>query len=174
MVKNLSSDLQRLCQGFRCFLTVFDLPWMCTNGDNIDTHSHAPEVSIEDSAALSTGYNRLFVITGRFLRQFAALVYLELYRLCSDDHENNTKEEADRFLLCQSLAGDSTDDIPGINRVGLPTADKLLCKDATFENVINVYKNKKLTKEDAILTRRLVGLDQWSGPRRNKVRLFTF
>lgn len=87
---------------------------------------------------------------------------------------HTTKEDADRFVLWQSLAGDSSDDIPGIPGVGLKIekgefkgrAVNLLPDNATFKDVIDIYESKGLTKEDAILTRRLVGLDQWKGNRR--------
>ena len=82
-----------------------------------------------------------------------------------------TKEEAERFILLQSLAGDSSDDIPGIKGVGMKT--KLLPDNATFDDVIQIYIDKGYTKEDAILTRRLVGLDQYNA-RREKVKLFTW
>lgn len=102
----------------------------------------------------------------------------------------NTKEEATRFMLLQSLMGDSSDDIPGLIGLGKKTAEKLLGDALTFDRVIEIYENKNTelkskadntrvrkifenktyTKEDAILTRRLVGLDQWH-PRRG-VRLW--
>lgn len=81
----------------------------------------------------------------------------------------NTKAEADRFVLMQSLAGDPSDDIPGIKGVGMK--NKLLPEGGTFADVIQIYLDKGYTKEDAILTRRLVGLDQWH-PRRG-VKLWT-
>jgi len=118
-----------------------------------------------------------------------------------------SKEEGERFVLLQTLVGDSTDDIPGIKGVGMKT--KLLPEGGTFEDVVKIYENHiicmkcwddpkgrattydkiedlecdgdvcgtcpkcecnrmfyQYTKEDAILTRRLVGLDQWKGNRR--------
>jgi len=136
-----------------------------------------------------------------------------------------SKEDADRFVLLQTLAGDSSDDIPGMEGVGLDiekgvftgTSVKLLPDNATFEDVLHIYLTRAitkgkavehyrktgltikasqskydeegfsytaylitdatgsrdkykqlggLTKEDALLTRRLVGLDQWKGKRR--------
>ncbi len=82
----------------------------------------------------------------------------------------NTKAEADRFVLMQTLAGDSSDDIPGIKGVGMK--NKLLPEGGTFADVIQIYIDKGYTKEDAILTRRLVGLDQWH-PRRG-VKLWKY
>lgn len=81
----------------------------------------------------------------------------------------NTPEEINRWILLQTLAGDSSDDIPGIKGVGIKT--KLLdnINNPTMDDVIKIYEDKGYTKEDAILTRRLVGLDQWNG---RKVKLY--
>lgn len=93
-----------------------------------------------------------------------------------------TKEFAQRFVLLQTLAGDSVDDIPGLKGVGLTVKDgsvsgnscKLLGDSLEFNTVVSAYINKGLTLKDAILTRRLVGLDQWRGLRRNKIKLFDY
>lgn len=82
----------------------------------------------------------------------------------------NTPEERARWILLQTLAGDPSDDIPGLKGVALKTADKLLPDGGTMDDVIKIYESKGYTKDDAILTRRLVGLDQLN--RRGKVRLF--
>ena len=81
----------------------------------------------------------------------------------------NTPEERARWILLQTLAGDPSDDIPGLKGVALKTAEKLLPDGGTMDDVIKIYESKGYTKEDAILTRRLVGLDQY---KRGKVRLF--
>lgn len=82
---------------------------------------------------------------------------------------NNTPEQMSRWVLLQTLAGDLGDDIPGIKGVGIGTADKLLPLNGTFKDVISIYQEKGYTKEDAILTRRLVGLDQY---KRGRVKLW--
>ena len=81
----------------------------------------------------------------------------------------NTPEERARWILLQTLAGDPSDDIPGLKGVALKTAEKLLPDGGTMDDVIKIYESKGYTKDDAILTRRLVGLDQY---KRGKVRLF--
>lgn len=70
-----------------------------------------------------------------------------------------SKEEAEKFLLTQCLAGDAGDDIKGISGVGY----KNKLKYETFNDVIDIYIEKGYTKEDAILTRRLVDINQWFG-----------
>ena len=99
-----------------------------------------------------------------------------------------TQEEAERFTLLQTLAGDASDSIPGLPGVGITTAEKLLGDNPTWGTVVTLYQGKalhdgppfytkagkesallkrlqeaNLTEEDAILTRRLVGMDQYDG-----------
>lgn len=69
--------------------------------------------------------------------------------------------EATRFLALQTLAGDSTDGIPGCPKIGLKTAEKLLASwdpgDAPlWENIVATYEKAKLTREDALRTFRMV------------------
>ena len=72
------------------------------------------------------------------------------------------KKDADRFVLLQTLAGDSTDGIKGIPRVAMKTAENLLTSNGeSWDGVVKSYENAGLKLEDAILTRRLVGMDQW-------------
>lgn len=72
-----------------------------------------------------------------------------------------TRKEAKRFTLLQTLAGDSVDNIRGIPRVGMKTAENLLVSNGdTWEGIVTSYENAGLTEEDAILTRRLIGMDQ--------------
>ena len=67
----------------------------------------------------------------------------------------NTTENIDiRYdehkLFCQMLAGDKEDNVEGINKVGMKTADKLL-KDKgeySLKNVIQIYKDKKVPEEE--------------------------
>ena len=79
-------------------------------------------------------------------------------------------KEAKHFTLLQSLAGDPADGIPGIHRVGMKTAENLLVSNGdNWKGVVKSYKNAGLTKKDAILTRRLVGMDQY---KKGKLKLF--
>lgn len=74
----------------------------------------------------------------------------------------NSDEEINKFVLLQTLMGDSTDNIKGLPRVGISTAEKMLRECNNFDDVVKKYKTKGLGYEEALLTRRLVGLDQWS------------
>lgn len=70
---------------------------------------------------------------------------------------------AHHFNMVQTLAGDTTDNIKGIPRVGHATAIKLLDKHGwNWEGVVAAYKEKGLSESDAILTRRLICMNQWT------------
>jgi DNA polymerase-1 len=87
-----------------------------------------------------------------------------------------THEEAERFCLMQTLAGDPVDNIKGLPRVGLPTAKKLLDEHGwDWNGVVSAYESKGLTKKDAVLARRLIGMDQVKVSKKGKfkVKLFT-
>jgi len=71
-------------------------------------------------------------------------------------------DSANKFNYHQTLAGDLDDNIKGINRVALTTAEKLLDGDYSWDKVVEVYESKGMTETDAILTRRLIGMDQWT------------
>lgn len=98
---------------------------------------------------------------------------------------STTHEEAERFVLLQSIMGDDVDDIKGIAGIAIKGAEAFLVED-TWECVVNAYKGlpphdnapfykkngdmsamlekiqaQNLTEEDAILTRRLVDMSQW-------------
>ena len=74
-----------------------------------------------------------------------------------------SKKDANRFILIQNLMGDLTDNIVGIKRVGEKTAVKLLNEFGwNWEGVVKAYESKGLSVEDAILTRRLISMNQWS------------
>lgn len=138
-------------------------------------------------------------VVGHYAREGAVVITTDkdvfkgcpgIFFNCHQDHRRwvyTTPEEAHHFNLVQTLAGDSTDTIPGLPGVGIGTAEKLLGDTHTWEAVVNIYKGvplhdgapfytaagkesavlKKiraanLTEKDAILTRRLIGLDQWT------------
>ncbi len=67
-----------------------------------------------------------------------------------------TPEEAEKFHLCQTIAGDPTDGFPGVPGLGMVRAARLLEKDGwTWETVVKAYESKDLTEHDALLNARL-------------------
>ncbi len=74
-----------------------------------------------------------------------------------------TPDDADYFNLLQTLAGDPTDNIKGIPRVGMKTAANLLVSNGeSWSGVVQSYLNAGLTEDDAILNLRLTSMKQWS------------
>lgn len=76
---------------------------------------------------------------------------------------NPSEEDAVKFNFQQYIAGDLTDGIKGIEGIGLIKAQGLLDKFGwDWGGVVQAYESKGLTVEDAVLTRRLVSMNQWS------------
>lgn len=73
------------------------------------------------------------------------------------------EQDAEKFNYQQYVAGDSGDGIKGIEGVALIKAQGLLDEHGwTWDGVLAIYQSKGYTVEDAILTRRLVSMNQWS------------
>jgi len=89
-------------------------------------------------------------------------IWFDVYH--SRRHIVETSEfEARNFNLLQTITGDTTDNIKGISGVAEKTALKLLDKYGWhWDGVVKSYKEKGLTEKDAILTRRLICMRQWS------------
>jgi 5'-3' exonuclease len=71
--------------------------------------------------------------------------------------------EARNFNLIQTLTGDPVDNIRGIPRVAEITAIKMLERYGwDWNGVVAAYKERALTEGDAIFTRRLICMNQWT------------
>lgn len=69
-----------------------------------------------------------------------------------------SSSDANRFLFLQMLAGDSTDGIRGLEKVGLKTADKMLSSTPSFDEVVAHYEQRGLGYEQARKTAYLVDI----------------
>ena len=70
-------------------------------------------------------------------------------------------KEAARFHMVQTLMGDSTDNIKGIPRVGVKTAEKWLNeKGYGWDSVLQMYESRGLSREDMLLNARLTRILQ--------------
>ncbi len=79
----------------------------------------------------------------------------------SDDVEEITKEEGDRWHLIQSLAGDPTDGYPGCPGIGIKRAADLVDKhDFPWEAICQAYRERGLSDDDALLNARLAKILQ--------------
>jgi len=78
------------------------------------------------------------------------------YNMLRDTMHSVTPEEADKFHLIQTLAGDPTDGYMGVKGIGTKTAEKILEKDGyNWETVVAAYEKAGLTEDDALVTARL-------------------
>ena len=79
----------------------------------------------------------------------------------SDDVEEITKEDGDRWHLMQTLAGDPTDGYPGCPGIGLKRAADLLDKsDNPWKAVCQAFKDKGLSEDNALMNARLAKILQ--------------
>ena len=79
----------------------------------------------------------------------------------SDDVEEITKEDGDRWHLMQTLAGDPTDGYPGCPGIGLKRAADLLDKsDNPWKAVCQAFKDKGLSEDIALMNARLAKILQ--------------
>ena len=85
--------------------------------------------------------------------------------------------EARNFNMIQTLSGDPTDNIKGLPRVAEKTAIKLLDEFGwDWNGIVKAYESKGLTEDDAILTRRLICMNQAKpkkGSKKWTIKLFT-
>ncbi|MDA9723060.1 DNA polymerase I [Candidatus Pelagibacter sp.] len=97
-----------------------------------------------------------------------------------DDVINKFGVTADKVIDVQSLAGDSTDNVPGVPGIGVKTAAELINEYGTLENLLKntskIKQNKRRetlinNKEDAIISKKLVTLKK-DVPVKNKIEEF--
>lgn len=78
------------------------------------------------------------------------------YNMMRDEMRVVTPEEADKFHLIQTLAGDPTDGYMGVKGIGTKTAAKILDKDGyTWETVVAQYEKAGLDEDEALVNARL-------------------
>ncbi len=97
-----------------------------------------------------------------------------------DDVLNKFGVTADKVIDVQSLAGDSTDNVPGVPGIGIKTAAELINQYGTLENLLKnaskIKQNKRRetlikNREDAIVSKKLVTLKK-DVPIKNKIEEF--
>lgn len=90
------------------------------------------------------------------------------YNYNNDEFISITKEEADRFFYYQTLTGDIVDGYPGCPGIGKVKANKILDQAeedniSYWEAVVDTYKSKGLTEEDALVQARCASMHQFNG-----------
>ncbi len=97
-----------------------------------------------------------------------------------DDVHNKFGVTPEKVIDVQSLAGDSTDNVPGVPGIGIKTAAELINQYGTLENLLNnaskIKQNKRRetlidNKDDAIISKKLVTLKK-DVPVKNKIEEF--
>ncbi len=97
-----------------------------------------------------------------------------------DDVRNKFGVTPEKVIDVQSLAGDSTDNVPGVPGIGVKTAAELINQYGTLENLLKnaskIKQNKRRetlinNKDDAIISKKLVTLKK-NVPVKNKIEEF--
>ncbi len=97
-----------------------------------------------------------------------------------DDVLNKFGVTPEKVIDVQSLAGDSTDNVPGVPGIGVKTAAELINQYGSLENLLKnaseIKQNKRRetlinNKEDAIISKKLVTLKK-DVPVKNKIEEF--
>ena len=79
----------------------------------------------------------------------------------TNDVEEITKEDGDRWHLIQALAGDATDGYSGCPGIGVKRASDILNKHKTpWSAVCKAYEDKGLSDDDALMNARLAKILQ--------------
>ncbi len=88
--------------------------------------------------------------------------------ITGDDVEKKFGVDASKVVDVQSLAGDSSDNVPGVPGIGVKTAAELINKYGTLENLLKfaheIKQNKRRetlieNKDKALISKKLVTLD---------------
>ncbi len=88
--------------------------------------------------------------------------------ITDDDVINKFGVDASKVIDVQSLAGDSSDNVPGVPGIGIKTAAELINKYGTLENLLKsaneIKQNKRRetlieNKDKALISKKLVTLD---------------
>ena len=95
--------------------------------------------------------------------------------ITDDDVIKKFGVDATKVIDVQSLAGDSSDNVPGVPGIGVKTAAELINKYGTLENLLNsaheIKQNKRRetlleNKDKALISKKLVTLDHKSPVKR--------
>lgn len=72
-----------------------------------------------------------------------------------DSIREPSEEEADRFHMFQTLTGDCVDNYKGCPGIGPVKANRFLESDGSWEGVVDLFKSKGLTEDDALVQARI-------------------
>lgn len=150
-------------------------------------HKHGiihPNTEADDVVSYYVMQGHIGITSDKDMLKGVKGIWYDTYHQC---WVNRTQEECDRFVLLQTIMGDSGDDIIGCPFIGKTNVEKFLYeptwravvnafrgvipprvqgmpfykKDGTATAVIMKIRKLRLTEQDAILNRRLVSMTQW-------------
>ena len=111
-----------------------------------------PELEADDSMGVYATKHpgNMIVSPDKDMRQIPG----KIYNL--DESFTVTSEEGAKWHLIQTCAGDQTDGYGGIPGIGVKRAEALFSKEGySWQTVVNAFKDKDLTEEDALVNARL-------------------
>ena len=111
-----------------------------------------PELEADDAMGIYATQNpgNIVVSPDKDMKQIPG----KLYNL--DENFTITKEEGAAWHLIQCLSGDQTDGYGGVPGIGVKRAETLFRKEGySWRTVVNAFKDKELTEEDALVNARL-------------------
>ena len=130
-----------------------------------------PELEADDSMGIYATQHpgNIIVSPDKDMKQIPG----QLYNL--DEKFTVTKESGAAWHLIQCLSGDQTDGYGGVPGIGVKRAETLFNKEGySWNTVVNAFKSKGLTEEDALLNARLariLTIDDYD-TEKQKVRLW--
>ena len=128
----------------------------CNNYNTVIRESLEADDSIGIDATHYSRTDYIIVSPDKDMRQIPGALW-DL----TNDVEEITKEDGDRWHLIQSLAGDPTDGYPGCPGIGVKRAAAILNKHATpWEAVCKAYTERGLSDDDALMNARLAKILQ--------------
>ena len=111
-----------------------------------------PELEADDAMGIYATKNpgNVIVSPDKDMKQIPGTVYN------LDETFTITREEGAKWHLIQSMAGDQTDGYSGVPGIGVKRAETLFKKEGySWKTVVNAFKSKDLTEEDALVNARL-------------------
>lgn len=96
----------------------------------------------------------------------------KIYNILSDELISVSKEEADYWLLYQTLVGDTADNYKGCPKIGAVRAERLLKENPTWDTVVSCFTKAGETEEDALLQARVAHILQDGDYKKGKVKLW--
>ena len=130
-----------------------------------------PELEADDAMGIYATQNpgNIIVSPDKDMKQIPGT----LYNL--DEKFTITKDSGRAWHLIQCLSGDQTDGYGGVPGIGVKRAETLFNKEGySWNTVVNAFKSKGLTEEDALLNARLariLTIDDYD-TEKQKVRLW--